>query len=423
MVSYEQIYSKQMLENLQKSMLSEDKFFVDTIYDKLVKKQQHDAVKTSDHAYLDPTENKVFVGESMLPNGRRVPNFRTPVRDMTIYNELKKLGKYRSSYLDRAKYDSFEDEYVEDFKEYDSLMNKISKGQMNYRQAQVVSAGVMQMADFSGLRLIDILGTVQDLQEKTYSLQNAGTKQNSNQLLFRVPTTARFQIATELGEHETVEAMQMSFSAEIYQLKKDMAHIAWSDEFELAGSFDVPVMPMTMQNAVSDFDRVRAAKVATQVLAGAATTPPFKWDTFVTAVDRSERNPAYDFQIHRTAIDTAGGYLDEGAMSSLTLLVYLSNTYVNGQLSSAPESNIPYTGIVQLPKQAGLTIYVDRNIPDGFIPLWASAGLYNVQSLIKTSTYREEHVGGNGIYIRNWNGAFIIQPTRAKVISSALTGT
>jgi len=412
-----------MLEGLQKSMLSEDKYFVDTIYDKLVKKQQHDAVKHSDHAYFDPTEEKVFVGESQLPSGRKVPNFRTEVRDMKIYNELKNLGKYRSSYLERAKYDSFADEFVEDFKEYDSLMNKISKGQLNYRQAQVVAAGVMQMADFSGLRLIDILGTVQDLQEKMYSLQNAGTKQNSNQLLFRVPIANRFQIGTELGEHETVEAMQMSFSAEIYQLKKDMAHIAWSDEFELAGSFDVPVMPMTMQNAVSDFDRVRAAKVATQVLAGTAVTPPNKWDTYVAGTSRNDRNPAYDFQVHRTAIDTAGGYLDEGAMSSLTLLVYLGNSYINGQLDSAPEGNVPYTGVVSLPKQTGLTIYIDRNIPDGFVPLWARAGLYNVQSLVKTSTYREEHVGGNGIYIRNWNGAFIIQPTRSRVISSALTGT
>jgi hypothetical protein len=421
MKSYDQIYSEQVLDGFKKSMLSDDKFFVDVVYDKLVKKQQHDAVKKSDHAYFDPTEDKVFVGESQLPSGRKVPNFKTPVRDMKIYNELKKLGRYRSSYLDRAKYDSFEDEYVEDYKEYDSLMNKISKGQMNYRQAQVVSAGVMQMADFSGLRLIDILGTIQDLQEKTYTLQNAGTKQNSNQLLFRVPTATRFQIGTELGEHETVEAMQMSFSAEIYQLKKDMAHIAWSDEFELAGSFDVPVMPMTMQNAVSDFDRVRAAKVAVQVMLGTSAAAAFKWDTFVTGVDRSERNPGFDIQVARTAIDNAGGYLDESAMSAFTLLNYLGNTYVNGQLTSAPEQNIPYSGIIQLPKQAGLTTYIDRNIADGVMALWSSKGLFNVQSLIKTSTYREEHVGGNGVYIRNWNGAFIIQPSRARVITGILT--
>jgi hypothetical protein len=420
-VSYEQIYSKQVLDGLNKSMAQDDSFYVDLVYDKLVKKQQHENVKRSDHAYFDPTEDKVFVGESILPSGRKVPNFKTEVRDMKIYNELKKMGKYRSSYLDRAKYDSFADEFVEDYKEYDSLMNKISKGNMNYRQAQVVSAGVMQMADFSGLRLIDILGTVQDLQEKTYSLQNAGTQQNSNQLLFRVPTAARFQIGTELGEHETVEAMQMSFSAEVYQLKKDMAHIAWSDEFELAGSFDIPVMPMTMQNAVSDFDRVRAAKVAVQVLLGTSAAAAFKWDTFVSGVDRSERNPALDIQVARSAIDTAGGYLDQGSMSSLTLLQYLANTYINGQLNASPDGNVPYTGIVQLPRQTGLTIYIDRNMTDGVLALWASKGLFNVQSLIKTSTYREEHVGGNGIYIRNWNGAFIIQPSRSRVITGILT--
>lgn len=422
MKGYNEIIGRHELEQIQKVFTEEDNVLFDAIADKVEKRAEHKQILKSDHAYADPTTNRIWVGETQLPSGVRVATFKTPVRDMEVYNKFMELGKYKNSYKDKAKYDSFEPEFVEDYKIYDGIMKKVSNGELNFHNAQVAVAGTMTMSDFSGMRLIDVLGAVLNNQQKSYSLQNAGTKQQTRSIVFRIPSVDRFEIASELGEHETIEAMQMAFSAEVYQIKKDMAHIAWSDEFEMVGNFDLPIMSLTIQNATSDFERVRALKVAQVILNGTDQAVTDEWDIYETNLDRSKRNPAYDFHVARSDIDTNGfGTLNAGATNALTFQIYLANTHVNGQLQPT-EGGVPFTGVItNVPRQPGMILYIDRNIPDGKWALWDESALYNVQSLVKTTTYREEHIGGNGIYIRNWNGAIPVVAGRFKVLSGIKT--
>jgi hypothetical protein len=278
----------------------------------------------------------------------------------------------------------------------------------------------MTQADFQGLRLVAVLGQLINQQQKAYELQNTGTKYTSTNVIFRIPTVTRFQIAEDIKELEGgVEAMKMAFTSQYIQLTKDVAHLAWSDEFQMA-EYDQPIMQLHMQNATSEFERVHASHTAVQLNRLTAVPLSQQWDDYVSGTDRSERNPIVDIAIARKSIYNGNGVLTRAASNFYTYQIYLTNSYIRGLV--APQQAAAFStgaGTVNgVPGQPGLIWHLDELLEDGNLYFWDASALAQIQGPVRTSTYRDEEIGGQGVFIRNWSGSFFLRLNQGYRLSS-----
>ena len=174
----------------------------------------HEDLLKSNSAFFNPKDKGIYFGET----AKHTPTYANKVFDTKKYAYYMKKGAEEgdesSHWYDKAKHDPFTPEFAADAAKFMELQEDIDNGYLGPRRAQMQSAGYMTQADFQGLRLVSILGTLVNQEQKTFSLQDAGTKYTSTNVVFRIPSVTRFQIAEGIHELEGgVEAMKMAFAS------------------------------------------------------------------------------------------------------------------------------------------------------------------------------------------------------------------
>lgn len=416
----------QMLATMQKQV---DEFDAKSLDERMdtwyAKKQQQNRWKNVKSSYYHPKENAIFYGEYEDEHGRLMPSFEQKVYDLNKAQKLQAIATKKASLnaIEAALLDPWTDEFRNDAQVMTEFLKKYGDGKINWRQIQTESAGAMTMSDFPGLRIVSVLGQLVNQEQKKYVLQDAFPVVPTTELMLRIPTVSRFEIAEGMDEFDIVESMKMAFTQQFIQLKKDVAHLAWSDEFMMA-TFDQPIYALHLQNAQSEFERVKAAKVARQLLllTPQVTNPGADLLAFTTGTEHSSYNPILSFSTARSAIDAGNGVMDRAAMNTYTYQAYTLNTYIgNSALSPQASSEQVMRRVISLPKAPDLTAYLDELMPNGKMALWDSSSGVRVQSIIKSSTYRDEHPGGSGLYIRDWNGAFFLRPLQGVLLTSLVS--
>jgi hypothetical protein len=413
----------QILSTINRKVDDMDDQLLEERMDKiLVKKQAKNRWKNVKAAYYHPKENKIYFGEYEDEEGRIMPSWEQAVYDLNKKRAYEIKAKQGSlNRIEAMAFDPWEKEFRPDAQVFAEYMEKMGDKKMSWKQIITESAGAMVASDFQGLRLVSILGQLVNQQQKKYVLQDAFPTVPTTELMLRIPTVSRFEIAEGLDEFDLVESMKMAFTAQYIQLKKDVAHLAWSDEFMMA-SFDQPIYALHLQNAQSEFERVKAAKVARQLLlltplTGANAGADLL--AFESGTEHSDYNPILGFASARVSIDAGNGVMTRAAMNTYTYQAYTLNSYIgNSALSPTATSEQINRRIVNLPKAPDLTAYLDEVMPNGKIALWDETAGVRVQSIIRSSTYRDEHPGGNGLYIRDWNGAFFLRPTQGVLLTN-----
>lgn len=369
----------------------------------------YDFSKKAKEAYYSPLRQKIFFGAK---DDDHTPTWAVWAKDMKKFFSWKDAGqKGEQDKLDKAKYDPYPSEFKEPAKEFWELEEKIANGEISIKQA-----GSMTQSDFVGMRLVEVLGALINDTRRDYILDQAVRVWNTEELMLRVPFTSRATIASELGEYDLAEEMKIAFTSQMISLKKDVAHLAWSDEFMMA-RYDQPIMELSMDNARTEFERVKNKKIAIQLLKFTNDeTLDNSWAEYETGVDRSKVNPSFNFHVAKLAIRQAYGMMGRAASNSLVLAIYLANTHVNGQLAPTEGQGVGAYIINNVPRQAGIKWFVDEEMPDDKLVFWDERSMLFVQGPVRSSTYRDEHAGGNGVYIRDWNGSFNLRPTQGFII-------
>lgn len=409
---YEQFTNKRRLEKFANTYQKTEEEMYKTFKDNL----RHEELLESNSSFWNPKDKVIYFGETK----KHTPTYSHAVFDTKKYNAYRKLadkaiaeGGQDLTAEDKAKYEPWTSEFAADAAKLIELNKEIDDGYLNIRKAEQRAAGYMTQADFQGLRLVAVLGQLINQEQKGYSLQNAGTKYTSTNVIFRIPSVTRFQIAEDIKELEGgVEAMKMAFTSQYIQLTKDVAHLAWSDEFQMA-EYDQPIMQLHMQNATSEFERVHASHTAVQVNRLSANNLSAGWNQYVSGTDRSSQNPVTDLAVARRAIWGNNGLLTRMASNYYTYQVYLTNSFVRG-LMAVPNtvSSAEPQVITGVPGQPGITWYLDELLSDGNVYTWDASALADIQGPIRTSTYRDEEIGGQGVFIRNWSGSFFLRLTQ-----------
>lgn len=417
---YEQFTNKRRLEKFASSYQKDEEEMYKAFKDRLV----HEDLLESNASFWNPKDKVIYFGETK----KHTPTYSHAVFDTKKYNAYRALadkaiaeGGQDLTAEDKAKYEPWTPEFAADAAKLIELNQEIDNGYLNIRKAEQRAAGYMTQADFQGLRLVAVLGQLVNQEQKAFSLQNAGTKYTSTNVIFRIPTVTRFQIAEDVKELEGgIEAMKMAFTSQYIQLTKDVAHLAWSDEFQMA-EYDQPIMQLHMQNATSEFERVHASHVAVQLNRLTANGLTAGWNQFVTGTDRSTQNPVVDIVAARKGIYNGNGSLTRAASNYYTYQIYLTNSHVRGLV--APSSSIGLLDakvVGAVPGQPGVTWYLDELLADGNIYFWDSSALADIQGPIRTSTYRDEDIGGQGVFIRNWSGSFFLRLTQGYRLNNAI---
>lgn len=412
----------QLLQKMQRNVDEADDAILESriqsINARLAQRNRWKGVKA---AYYHPKENAIYFGEYENNDGAIMPSFEQKVYDLNVRKQYEIRAKQGSmNALEAMQYDPWEKEFQADAQIFNKNLQKFVNGEANWRSIMTESAGAMTASDFPGLRLVSVLGQLVNQEQKKYVLQDAFPVVPTTELLLRIPTVTRFEIAEGMDEFDLVESMKMAFTAQYINLKKDVAHLAWSDEFMMS-TFDQPIYALHLQNAQSEFERVKAAKVARQLL---LLTPQTGANllAFTSGTEHSDFNPILEFAESRVAIDAGNGVMNRAAMNTFTYQAYTLNTWIGGSAIN-PQNNGGMEiqrRVAAMPKAPDLTAYLDEVMPDGKMALWDSSAGVRVQSIIKSSTYRDEHPGGSGLYIRDWNGAFFLRAAQGVLIGSLL---
>ncbi|HEY3524835.1 MAG TPA: hypothetical protein VGK47_01470 [Nitrososphaeraceae archaeon] len=409
---------------IQKEITSTEDAIIQRINDRM----RHKKIIDSNHAYHNPEDDIIYIGETHTNKGY-IPLFSTQVKDQGYERRYMEKAKKeygedykKSNDYGKAKIDSYFPEFQEDMKLYLGYLDRINKGEISIKEARLAAAGAMEISDFKGMRYTEIVGSMVDQKVKDFSLPQLGAKYQSGKIFFKIPSlTNLFDAATDLDEHETSEAVKLSFAAKLFRIKKDQVHLSWSDEFEMSGDFDVPIIPEHIRKAAYAFQKARNEKFATLLLSATSEGLSVKWNTYEASTEHFEADPATDIETKlRQFIDTNDGVLNTFVSSAYTYSQYLRNYNVRGAMQ--PSTNVPArVGIVTNPLGLqDITWYLSRDIPHGTIIGLDDRSVYDIQGIVKTSSYREEHSADNGIYIRDFNGVIYGIDNQVKAITNVL---
>lgn len=410
---------KNRTSQVQERIFKNEDALIESISDKLRKKDELKNILGSDNAYWNPRDNFSYVG--MLKNG--IPSFKHKIQNIKLRADLIKKNKDD----DNAKANAFVDSLLPEFQgkaqEYLSIIEKADKDQTSLNEAFksfTISAGTMDLNDFAGLRNIDVLGELVINDQLSYSLQLAGTQYRYNKLFFRIPKATGFDIAQDLDEFEKVEAMKMSFSTDVFRIYKDAGALMWSDEF-LMEDYDQQILPRSIQTMLSAFERARSTKGAVQLLlAGNTVNSTYQLQEVETTSDHSKTNIAVLFKDVVTYIESEGGQFTGLAMNGNTHAIGRTNSSVRGLITPSTLDKMR-SGIVNgIWGFDGVTGFIDRNISNGIAIGYDQSALYNIQGLIMTNTDRTESIQHNAMYVRNYNGMFLVEPKKAVKITNLI---
>lgn len=276
-----------------------------------------------------------------------------------------------------------------------------------YNWYTAANAGMMTTADFPVMQLVTTFTDILNVEQRVYSLDQAVTNKQTNYLKFMVAEYNRFGITDEIAELEVPDTRKGNFSTMQFQLTKAGGHIAWSDEFSMVNWLENPYQ-YASQNMASDIVRVKVKKIAACIEQADITTGGSNWGAFNAAPsDRSAANPLLQILTATNEIDANFGAANVLACNQMTYNYYLGNTFI-APLASVPQQLSPLVGTAGTPKGLpGYTLYIDRMIPNGVMYIFSRDSIWFVQGPARTSTYRDELPGAQGVIFRDWHKCVI----------------
>jgi hypothetical protein len=360
------------------------------------------------------TEKNLGTGNKIHPRtihlgeteDRVLPTFEQPIVDVDKYDEALTVANASgtpihvspiSSSITQEQFDNvigaFKSEWQEDA----------------YNYLKAVQAGTITSQDFPQIKQVFTFAEVLNVEERMFVLPNAITTKQTNVLNIMVGEYNRFQISEDLGELDDVEARKGQYSTTQFTLRKAAGRIEYTDE-HMMQNYLIDPLPTAMQNMMSDITRVKAKKIATVLATAGVTAGGANLTTLTANTEHSATNPLILLAQTVKGIWNNFGVASRAAMSQLTFDSYLSNTYVK-PLLSAPQSLSPVQGVVRLPGFDQLEVYIDNSLPDGTLYIWAADAIWFLQGPIRTSTYRDELHGAQGVLYRDWHKPIVRKST------------
>lgn len=340
----------------------------------------------------------IYIGES---NQR--PTWSEPVLDMKQYELANKLYLEGKIDDDRLKHSPWiGTEWQERVKSYLSAIKDPYK-----------SAAVVTSDDFTALNVINVLAEVIGTEQRTYVLEQAVTRQNTPSLTMSVDAWTGFNASADVDEGVEAFTKKGSMTRTEYGLKKDVGHVAFTDESLMRADRDI--QRQHIDHVVYDMKRIKAQKIATE-LESATDVSTADWGALTGAV--STTNPLDAIGTVQDLIDSNGGRADTAASARRVFRDFAGNTFVKGP--QAPFPNVDGgNGVIANAGGTGLTWYIDNLKTNTLVTIYDKRAIILMQGPVRSAQYRLEAKGIDAYITRDYNAVKLVRPELARDLVSA----
>jgi hypothetical protein len=259
---------------------------------------------------------------------------------------------------------------------------------------------------------------------RTFVLEQALTTIGTPNLNINIDTYTRFQAETGVPEGVEPTTKRAGVSRAPYNLTKDVATIAMTDEAQLRLVHDL--WRQQIDTAVTDFKRLKAHKIAVLLgnISGTQTGPGTAdhtgWATFTT--DHNINSPFFDIGAVSDIIFANNGAPNILASNDKTWRIFSQSTYVKGVLQAVPLPDMSLAKILTaVPGLPGFTWFIDNEMATGNIAVFDKRAVAMLQGPVRTAQYRLELSGVDGYVYRDWNLPIIMVPGRTALVTGVTT--
>jgi hypothetical protein len=332
----------------------------------------------------------------------------TPIMDARKYADA--LNKYAAGSVssDFLLFNHISPEYQEIAKRY-------------YAKLKYAGGSVITSGDFALLKQAQMLVSLVNNQELTYTLDQSFNTVQSNDIIVDIDTYNRFQIGGfDKGEFDTVDPLKGSYDTQRILMRKAMGALEWSDE-SMMMPWRQNVMGDALQNLTSDFRRVIVEKVAAEYTALATeTTGGGNLLAFDANTERSTINLYLLYGNAASEIRASPNF------GRARIIAMNPDTWRKSLMNSWGRSLFSPVGVGQtqptvIPGPRGLedfTVYLDYVLPTGKIWVIDPTYAFIIQGPIMTENTRNSDRGSSGVIIRNWHRAIMVKSTHGRFITA-----
>jgi hypothetical protein len=367
---------------------------ITTAFEQMYRRKQ---ILASAVSWWNPLDDNVYLTETDDNN----PHYDHKVYNMAAYLRGRKIlatasadpSSVSSTDIDKARYGAFESQWQD--------------LAVQYNESKMQTAGAITSKDFLGITTSVVQGELLDLDRREYVLDQSTTTLRTDELQFEMDTYNRFQVAEDVGELELTPERAGQFSTQIFQLKKDQGHIAWTQTFSQRTRRQ-NVLAIHARNVQEDFDRVINERIGTtlalftDIAAGGAT-----WSAINATHGMNDKDPTLDIMTQMTTIRNNGGVANSIASTNAVYQSYIKNSFVKGAMSPTSSVSVGQGVFPNPPLLSGFTWYVDELLPANRVFVYDKNGIVHIVGPRRTANYSKPELELSGIVINNFDNTVI----------------
>jgi len=298
--------------------------------------------------------------------------------------------------------------WTNEFQNWNSSLERAATAQ-EQSPMRMAASGMITSDDSTALNVVNIMAEILGRDTRTYVLEQAVRQAAVPNLRLSVDTWQGFGVERDVAEGQEALLQKGKFTRAEITMKKDVSHIAITDEAEITS--DRNLMQEHIRHSAAEMRRLKALKVAIG-LESAADTPGADFGAIAAGSAFSTTNPLDQIGAIMDVIEANGGTPNSIASHNRPLRDFLSNTWIKGQITPAANVAVGTRVINGVPGLPGVTWYVDNLKTNTIVTIYDRDAIMLLQGPVRTETYRDSTHGFNGYITRDWNTVYVLDPSQ-----------
>ena len=388
------------------------------------------AKQVSEAFWFNPQTKQITIGERFGNNGEMIPTYDVNVRnveEMAIaQNRARSAGVAASNTeIDHAKYGGWSQEFLPVVMEWIDALER-THGHIKRAEdylttgSRARSAGIVRAGDFTNMVVPNVLGQVLNTIVRPHFLLQAVTTVPVPNLTVSIDTWAGFGISEDLGEFDYAVSQKGSVSRQTFALKKNIGHIAFSEEFDMQQYYhnveQLHVNYISLQNEVS-----KNQKVGTE-LETASSASSNDWGALNgTNPAVSLSNPLDDLGNPGDTLYDSLANVDRIITGTRARRDFYTNSYLRGMMQPAGSAGgmVSWGGGIDgtMEGVGGVKWIFDRLITATIAIIMDSQAVWFLDGPKRQAVYEDSKIGFRGIVSKDWHAVKTVQSTKIKKLT------
>jgi hypothetical protein len=322
----------------------------------------------------DPKSTKPDYGVPITKQGKLPGLDRSRFNQPSARQQLTGAGLESSTQVDKARYDIFTNETVDEAVMFYERMDRARK---DYYQSgdegRYLGAGTITSQDYPAISNVMIDQEMLELITRDFIILDAVTRKSWDKMVYTFDTKTPFLNVGGLGELDVSPPQSITYGRGTVSLKKAQGHVSVSIWAGMAIR-DHDIVGDNTSIVDADFERIFATEVASLLTQFPDQATAGAYDVIAGGAFHSTTNPATRLDIDSASIRTAGGRADTMVMNTRSYRALIQNTYMrlSGNPTLALGQEVAPISAFKTTHQLlpGYSIYVDELAADDNIALY-----------------------------------------------------